>query len=142
MDRGTRRKGTIWSRLLAAFAFVAIAAHALLPPGYMLSAPQQGQWVSITLCGGDDAEAQLLDVSTGAVIPAHQAPDHGDKGAKSNGPCVFAASPAWAAPPSAAAPATLAAPVRDIAPRFVDATFLSGRGLAAPPPWSTGPPFA
>lgn len=143
MFGGIGRKGTVQSRLLAVIAFVAIAVHALLPPGYMLSAPQRaGQFISLTLCSGHAAPL-VLDLSTGAFTPADEAPNDDRSDSNGNAPCVFASAAVWAPPPtSAVAPVALPRPSCSAGACFESRTSFAGGGLAAPPPWSTGPPLA
>jgi hypothetical protein len=120
----------------AALALLAMIVRAILPAGYMLAPARQGELLAITLCSGHGPVEALIDLNTGALVE-HQkkAPE---KSAASDAPCVFAAVPALAAPE---APFTLA--VRFIAISAAPsrlAEVAPGRGLAAPPPWATGPP--
>ncbi|MES1202689.1 MAG: hypothetical protein ABUS57_14730 [Pseudomonadota bacterium] len=120
----------------AALALLAMIVRAIVPAGYMLAPARQGELLAITLCSGHGPVEALIDLNTGALVE-HQkkAPE---KSAASDAPCVFAAVPALAAPE---APFTLA--VSFIATRAAPSSLADiapGRGLAAPPPWATGPP--
>ena len=124
------------ARRLGAIALLALVVRAIVPAGYMLAPARQGELLAITLCSGHGPVEALIDLNTGALVE-HQkkAPE---KSAASDAPCVFAAVPALAAPE---APFTLA--VRFIAISAAPsrlAEVAPGRGLAAPPPWATGPP--
>ncbi len=126
---------------MALLALVAVLARALVPAGYMLAPAADGRFVAITLCSGYGPVESLLDLTTGALSK----PDSGQEDNSpseppgAHGPCVFAAmaslsTPQDAAPIEGAHGYAFAAPGRagETAP---------GRGLAAPPPWSTGPPL-
>lgn len=135
-----RRSG--WTRAFAALAMFAFAMRALTPVGYMLTPTTDGRFLTITLCSQHGAVDVVLDRQTGEFV-ADEA-DHknrSDDGANrdsSFGPCVFAASADFA--PPAAAPAMLSMPVAADAPTYGADRVFVGAGLAAPPPWSTGPP--
>jgi hypothetical protein len=121
-----------------AAAVLALALKVLIPPGFMM-APTPGTAPTLVICTGHgalegDALTPLRDAA-GKKAPA-------DKSSH-DAPCVFAghgvAAPAPETAPTevaflapAAAPA-LPSPVGELIP---------GRGLAAPPPPSRGPPPA
>jgi hypothetical protein len=125
-------------RLLMAFALIAMAIRAAVPVGFMLS-PDQDRWIVVTMCSGSGPMQMALNLDTGehrdGEAPAHKK----DGAAVHHAPCVFAAA-ANLAPPSPA--------VEAAAPQLVFTNSVSvlsplvgiGRGLAAPPPWATGPP--
>lgn len=113
-----------------ALAFIAIALRAVTPAGFML-APAGGQ-MTVVLCTAQGPELITLDL--GDHKPGKDGPKH-DKG---EAPCVFAAAAHLVSPERApiAAPLGLAYLVAPLWARHAQ----PGRGLAAPPPWSTGPP--
>jgi hypothetical protein len=109
-------------------ALLALLLQGLTPPGFMVARNAGG--ATIAICTGHGAAYSLADLGG---HPAKQSPSRPDV------PCAFAGHGVVAAPPLAAliavpiaAPATpVAIPRLDLAP---------GRGLAAPPPPSQGPP--
>ena len=109
-------------------AVLALFVQILAPPGFMVG--RQGDHFAIVICTGHGPASALSDL-TGHPGKAPQT--------QHNAPCVFAGHAIGAAPPLMAliarpiAIATLSAPVArfDLTP---------GRGLAAPPPPSQGPP--
>jgi hypothetical protein len=135
------RAGWRGSALLAAFALLAFSVRALLPAGMML-APERGLIVAIKLCTADGYVDALVDTGTGKVVHGDRAPDNDGKstgGAGKHPPCAFAATPAMVGPATAAEPTAVAFDVTTLV--FAPGAAPSpGRGLAAPPPWSTGPP--
>jgi hypothetical protein len=116
-------------RWLAAFAVLALLVQALLPQGYMVSATS-GAPPSLVICTGHGP--LVLNVDHGA--PAKPAKSSHDA------PCIFAGH----GPLVAAAPTLL---LRALTVSFVERAvtrardLLPGRGLAAPPPPSQGPPL-
>lgn len=130
MPWGTHhRKG--WSANVAlALIMFALALRILVPSGFM---PAQGQGLAITLCTGTGAVSAWVD-SDGTVHKgkaADAAPEH---------PCTFSGFGAVFDLPDHGAASVQ--PLRLVeAPLFVARTAVAiGRGLAAPPPPSTGPP--
>lgn len=126
-----------WRRALFALALIAIAVRALIPAGFMLAAggPSRDQIV-VTLCSSHGGGQAVLDLATGQLVDDDAAPSD-DAGSK-DAPCVFAAA-ALLAPPMAAPVSTPALHFAVVTPeRF--GMLRPGQGLAAPPPWSTGPP--
>jgi len=129
-----------FAQAFAAFALLALLARALVAPGYMLAPAQGGGVLSITLCSGYGpaavsidlgAEADAIDAQHNGKVPADAPED--------DGPCVFAAMAAMSAP---IAPPAITAPPQTGPVSGARAFHLApGRGLAAPPPWSTGPPL-
>jgi hypothetical protein len=112
-----------------AFALLALAIRVVAPPGTMFGERADGRGVTIVLCTGHGP----------VTIDDPYAPKNDKTDNKSQSPCAFSAGAAPPVPESASLPAyTLvafaAAPIRaalDLVP---------GRGLAAPPPPSIGPP--
>lgn len=109
---------------------MAMAMRALVPAGYMLSPSVHGSSI-IVLCSGH-AMASMPGMDHGGK------PDHSSS--HRDAPCAFSAVAHLATPetpPSIVTAFTLAADAPP-APLYVT----PGRGLAAPPPWATGPPTA
>ena len=128
---------TGFAQVIAALAFIAIAMRAVVPAGYMVGLAEQGQLVSIELCSG---HAATLDLESGRLVEPGQTPDDKQHGSDrtSDAPCVFAAVAHLSAPeaqPEAQAPLLVAA--QD----YQALAIVPSRGLAAPPPWATGPPL-
>lgn len=135
--RGIRIRRSAFARTMAAFALLAMVVRALIPAGYMFAPSQDGRFVSVVLCSGHDA---VLDMQTGAVLDAGAAPSDNSptNTPRADGPCVFATMAPLAAPePTAAIPAALRIVVAEAARALSAGPDL---GLAAPPPWATGPP--
>jgi hypothetical protein len=113
-----------------ALALVALAllVRAAIPAGWM-PASDGGRW--ITLCTGSGAVAAFVDADgVRHDDPAPAAQDH---------PCAFAGVAVPLTPPLAiAVPLPSFETARPA--RLAAATVAIGRGLAAPPPPSTGPP--
>jgi hypothetical protein len=118
-------------------AFVAIAVRALVPGGYMLGPSDDGRTLAIVLCSGHEA---FIDLRTGQLVdaaPPSRNQDNSDQ--RGDAPCVFAVSAEFATPTHAlASPPTFTASQE--APTFLPMV-TPRRGLAAPPPWATGPPL-
>lgn len=129
MLRGLRHGYTGFAQVLAVLAFIAIAVRAVVPAGYMVGSVGQSQQVAIYLCSGHEA---VLDLSKG------QTPQRQD-GSDQSAPCVFAVT-AHFAPLDETPQLAPAFDLIDEAPTAI-APVSPGRGLAAPPPWSTGPPL-
>lgn len=121
---------------LAAFALLALLVRAMVPAGFMLAHAEagSGRYLTLELCDSHTGKAQVIDLDTGEIV------ELSDEGGSSDQhqPCVFAgmvATPALqtfceAVVFSAARGVEFSA-IRDLIP---------GRGIAAPPPPSTGPP--
>jgi hypothetical protein len=97
----------------------------------------QGRYLTVQMCEGH--AASVIDLDTGKQVDPSQLPGKADDTSKSS-PCVFAS----AAP--AATPVAIAEPVEFITTQDVEfgvsLNVRPGRGIAAPPPPSTGPPSA
>ncbi len=119
---------------------IAIAVRALVPAGYMLGPAQEpGRFLTVTLCSMYGAVETVLDQKTGEYLPAGQtAPADDQQQSHSDTPCVFATAAPLAVPEQAPVPAQLFA--IEATPVLAALDVAPGRGLAAPPPWSTGPP--
>lgn len=142
MLRGLRHHRTGFAQALTAFALLAMVVRALVPAGYMFAPTQDHRFITVTLCSGHGPSELIMDLTTGAVVdpgstnqddaPSKQAPN-------ADAPCVFAVAAALSAPEQ---PASLPVVFRVASaelPRAIEVA--PGRGLAAPPPWSTGPPL-
>lgn len=140
MLRGLRYGRTGFARALAAFALLAIAVRAFLPAGFMLAPAQDGRFVSVVLCSGHTQTQMVMDLETGAILDADAVPagKSSDHRSQTDAPCAFAMAAHLAPPETARAlDVALAAHALEAERPFA---VLPGRGLAAPPPWSTGPP--
>ncbi len=126
-------------RRLGAIALLAVLVRAVIPAGYMLAHADtdSGRYLVVEMCDGHDTAKQVIDLDTGKEIKLDKLPKKtgGDPG---SAPCVFAGAIAMAQPVTVAEPVEFLtehqvdfAAVRDLRP---------GRGIAAPPPPSTGPP--
>jgi hypothetical protein len=125
-------------RLLMVFALIAMTIRAVVPVGFMLSADPD-RWIVVTMCSGTGPMQMALNLDTGEHREADAPNPHDQENAVHHAPCVFAAA-ATPAPPASVA--NLAPPMQvfaDAAPKFPEGVSV-GRGLAAPPPWATGPP--
>lgn len=144
MNRGARPARSRFANTLAALALLAVFVRALIPAGYMISPRAEADGMVITLCTGQGSIEAVVDRKTGAIISVG---DHDNGGSKAPGkstdhhpPCVFSASATLAGPapsPVLDGPVTVALPADQRRPEAI----IPGRGLAAPPPWSTGPPL-
>lgn len=136
-----RKRQSNWARAFAALATLAFALRAITPVGYMLAPAQDGRFLTVTLCSQHGAVDVVLDRQTGEFVADADQKRHsdGDESQPSNiGPCVFAASANLALP--TVAPAQLLKSTAPEAPPFSADRVFVGAGLAAPPPWATGPP--
>ena len=130
-----RRMGT----KLGAIALIALFMRAVLPAGYMLAEADTGgaRYVTLQICDGHASAQKLLNLDTGEEVLLSALPKKvKDDGAKT--PCVFSAGPAIIEPMVAVEPVEFVvetgivfSPAQSVRP---------GRGIAAPPPPSTGPP--
>lgn len=140
VPRGLRHLNLGLTQTLAAFALLAMVVRAIVPAGYMLAPQQDGRFIEIVRCSGHNGQSIFFDQSTGQIVDAdtvqkNKPPANPQDG---GGPCVFAAMAAITVPEMA--PAILA-PYRYASLATSRGYVVTpGRGLAAPPPWSTGPP--
>jgi hypothetical protein len=126
---------------LGAIALLAMLVRAIVPAGYMLAQADtgQGRFLTVEMCEGH--AAKVIDLDTGKQVDPSKlpgkAPGKADDKSK-HSPCVFAATA------TVATPVAIAEPVEFIATQDVDfgvdLNVRPGRGIAAPPPPSTGPP--
>ena len=123
---------------LGAIALLAILVRALVPAGYMLAEADtpDGRYLVVQMCDGHDA-AQVIDLDSGKLVDASELPGE-TEGKTTNSPCVFAGAAPMGSPPAVVQPVVFQ---RIFAADFVAALAVApGRGIAAPPPPSTGPP--
>ncbi|HEY7800976.1 MAG TPA: DUF2946 family protein [Hyphomonadaceae bacterium] len=128
---------------LGAIALLAMLVRAIVPAGYMLAQADtgQGRFLTVEMCEGH--AAKVIDLNTGKQVDpsslSGEAPEEGEDRSQ-NAPCVFASTA------SLATPGATAEPVEFLATQAVefgvDLNIRPGRGIAAPPPPSTGPPSA
>ena len=119
------------SRFALAFIVLALAVRAILPVGYMVGTGTKS--LSVYVCTGVDGTGKMETINLGSSKPASE--HDGEK----QGACAFSGLAGVADLPQAAeirlfAPTEhrLQHPIRFLSP---------GRGLAAPPPPATGPPY-
>ncbi len=126
-------------RQLGAIALLAMFVRAIVPAGYMLAEADtpDGRYLVVQMCDGHTA-AKVVDLDTGELLDASKLPGKSD-GKTSSTPCVFSIATPVGAPPVAIEPVVFQ---RAFAADFVVALAVApGRGIAAPPPPSTGPPI-
>jgi hypothetical protein len=122
---------------LGAIALLAMLVRAVVPAGYMLAQADtgQGRFLTVEMCEGH--AARVIDLDTGKQVDLSKLPGKADDTSK-DAPCVFASTA------SAATPVEVVELVEFVATQdvgfFVDRSIRPGRGIAAPPPPSTGPP--
>lgn len=140
VPRGLRHHHLGLTQTLAAFALLAMVVRAIVPAGYMLAPQQDGRFIEIVRCSGHNGQTIFFDQDTGQIVDADtvQKNKHPANPQSDVGPCVFAAMAAMAAHETAPA---ISAPLRYASVETTrNRATTPGRGLAAPPPWSTGPP--
>jgi hypothetical protein len=125
---GTRQQGESAWRWAVGLALLALFLQGFAPPGFMV-AREVGR-ATITICTGHGPAYSLADLAGHPTKHQQSKPD---------APCAFAGHGAVASPPIAA---QIASPsVQSSAPVVPARLDLApGRGLAAPPPPSQGPP--
>ena len=127
---------------------LALIVRALVPAGWMTAAAAGGG-IALIPCTGVVPAASTADSMTISGAHHHAAAPHGGHhggdgqqghDGKPQQPCVFAG---LALASTSSAPPALLAPVQIVSPAARPRqTRFAGRGLAAPPPPSTGPPSA
>ena len=102
-------------------------------PGWL----HAGRYLTVEMCDGHATQAQVIDLDTGKLVDLSKLPKSA-KTDNNSAPCVFAGATVIESPVAVAEPVEFRvsheidfAVVRDLRP---------GRGIAAPPPPSTGPP--
>lgn len=124
--RPVRIRLAAWRGVLLTLAVLALVVRISVPQGYMVQSTSVGS-AQLVICTGN-----------GPLKIGHEAP--ADR-SKSDGACAFAGHGVGAAPEPAPAieAATFVRPTQ--AEPAVPADLTPGRGLAAPPPPSLGPPL-
>jgi hypothetical protein len=116
--------------LRAAFltlAMLALVVKVAVPTGFMVASPGSGAGFPLVICTGH-----------GPMI-AHPNGEKGGEKARSDAPCAFAGHAVSAAPPiSAPLPGSFF--FANVLASPAGVRLAPGRGLAAPPPPSQGPP--
>ena len=131
-----------WTSWALAVTVLAMAMSVVIPSGYMVARSGAAHGLpQMVICTGRgamavavDAEGHLVKTSLKpASKPSHQDKDRPDH------PCAFSGSAAAAQTANFALPPE---PVRfsQYAPLPLASAQRPGLGLAAPPPWTTGPP--
>jgi hypothetical protein len=125
---GFRHWDEIVRRWAVGLALVALFLQGATPAGFML-ARQDGR-ATVTICTGHGAAVSVADLAGHPGKSSQSKPD---------APCAFAGHGAAVSPPLAA---LIASPLGQSSAPLVAARFdlTPGRGLAAPPPPSQGPP--
>lgn len=135
MDRLSRNRSTPAGLHLLILA-LALLARTFVPAGYMISPAASGAPL-LTLCSGSGPVATTMaghDKTGHASDRSH----HGD--GSGNMPCPFVSLLAAATTPPPLLPVVPPSVIVS-ASSFPADIVATGRGLAAPPPPSTGPPF-
>jgi hypothetical protein len=127
-------------RRLGAIALLAMLVRAVVPAGYMLAEAEtaNGRYITVDFCESHGAVKRVLDLDTRKLLDSSKIPASDHAGKTQHTPCVFAAAAPLAPPIVGVQPVEFVVShdidfgdVRDLRP---------GRGIAAPPPPSTGPP--
>lgn len=138
MERGGAR--VTQRQWLVMLALVAVFWRMLTPAGYMLGPADAGGW-RIQLCTAQGTVEAFLDPATGALSPVEHGDGSGDPIDRDDPSkiCAFAAAAHFAPPADVLGnePAIYAAPAPS---RSFTVQRISTTGMAAPPPWPTGPP--
>jgi hypothetical protein len=128
-----QRKG--WR--FGAIALLALLVRAFVPAGFMLAEADtgSGRYLTLELCDSHGGVPKVVDLETGKIMDA---PVKG-QGSDEQPPCVFCASVV-----TMASPEPIVELIKFVAEHGVDFVEIRdlrpGRGIAAPPPPSTGPP--
>lgn len=129
-------------QVLAVLVLLAMAVRALIPDGYML-APARAPSATfvLTICTGHGPLDAVFDPQSGEIHHRDSTPkdDPASPDPSKDKPCTFAAM-AHLAPLQATIGLALPEWIETHATRIAIG-IIPGRGLAAPPPWSTGPPL-
>jgi len=111
-------------------AVLALMLKVLMPSGFMLAEPGHGTLIAI--CTGHGPLTVALDDYGKSKAPVQK---------KADAPCVGAGNVSPPSPSGVAAVAEAVIYAPPAAPRAPSFDLLPGRGLAAPPPPSQGPPI-
>lgn len=136
MTRPILKERNGWRGVQLALVVLALALKVILPPGFMPSTPGSGAAFPLMICTGQGA----LVVASKDAGGKQGAPDQPtDQKSGHDAPCAFAGHAAVAiAPTFSAAPVMHAISIPAVVGLLSD--LQPGRGLAAPPPPSQGPP--
>ena len=126
---------------LGAFALMALLLRAVMPAGYMLAEADtgSGRYLTLELCDSHGGQPMLVDLDTGKIVKAPAKSGTHDKSSQPQPPCLLCASFASVAAPLPTMDVVHHARVADVGYSIVR-DLQPGRGIAAPPPPSTGPP--
>lgn len=141
MGRPSKHRNA-WTSWALALTVLAMAVRVAIPGGYMVAAPDAHRGLpQMVICTGQGAMAVAVDADghlvKASIKPASkQSPSDKDR---PDHPCAFSATSAAAETPG---PAPSLAPLRfsQKTPQPLASAQRPGLGLAAPPPWTTGPP--
>jgi hypothetical protein len=125
-------------RALCAAAALALMVRALIPGGWMPVATAAGLELRLCPAFAPAAAPPATDHHAHAPSPAPEESDHHKGGGQGDQPCAFAGLALAAADPD---PPVLLAPSPSQTQQPPLSSVAIGRGLAAPPPPSTGPPI-
>lgn len=126
---------------LGAFALLALLVRAVVPAGYMLAEADtgSGRYLTLELCDAHGGQPMLVDLDTGKIIKAPAKTGNHDKSGQTQPQCLLCASFSTVAAPLPTVDVVHHARVIDFDYSIVR-DLQPGRGIAAPPPPSTGPP--
>ena len=118
-------------RLAAVLVVLTLAVRAIVPSGYMVASGPKS--ISVYICAEANGMAKTVTIPIDSELPTkgHDSDKQSD--------CAFAGMAA-----AVDLPAAVDAELGVIAGHFVPRIHMSsspGRGLAAPPPFATGPPI-
>ena len=129
MTRSWTPRRRLPNRAITALAFLALAFAILVPPGFMPTSDASGHGLAIVICTGHGP----------LIAPGNGAPDK--KGAAHHdNSCAFAGHGVLDAPPILAVQTLSHVRAGGLDSRPGGRDLTPGRGLAAPPPPSQGPP--
>ena len=128
-------------RQLGAFALFALLVRAIVPAGYMIASAEtsEGRYLVVQLCDSHANFTQVIDLDTGKQVDPGKLPAKPASDKSSKTPCVFAAAPHMAGP-ELSSPYVGQPDGRIVVANYAAVAVTPGRGIAAPPPPSTGPP--
>lgn len=127
--------------LAQVLAVLAVAIRIVIPSGTMAAPPAHaGEFVTLRICTGQGAVDADVDLKTNTLIPAGSTEhDKHDGDTSGHAPCTFSPVAAMASPLVELQPTSDAS---ELSPQLPATSNIAAvLGLAAPPPWSTGPPL-
>lgn len=131
---GRQHIGSRWSPGVWAMVALAVALRLTVLPGYMIQATPGA--VTVVVCTANGAVSQTVGGEGMASSPDDQQDERSDKSPV----CAFSMAGAALAAPDVRIAAAVPPVAGPTLPALTSST-APGRGLAAPPPPSTGPPF-